>query len=224
MIRAARLGLAAALLVAAACGHRTGAARIAGADDVQDVGDWRDVVEEHLRRDETYDWLLRTADLRAVLVTPRLRQAYAKVRGEFEGAFAEEMEQELLHLGKPPDEGVDAPMMSGPQAEEQVLVFVAMYVTDRVNRDLAASYGVWDKELVKGDARVAPTSIETLRDSPAVRDLFPFLGKADDLYLMRFPLVDAKTGVSFLDPRGPPLELHVTSAIADATVSWDLEE
>jgi hypothetical protein len=219
-----RLFFSAALALSSGCGHDSGVAKIAGAEDVATLDDWHEVVEEHLRRDETYDWLLRTADLRAVILTPRMRQAYAKVRTEFEGRFAEEMEQELLHLGKKPDEGVDAPMVSGPKGEEEVLIFVAMYVTDRVNRDLSASYGVWDTELVKGDARVAAAKFESVKESPAVLDLFPFLKKADDLYLVRFPLVDPKTGTSFLDPRGPPLELQVTSAIASCVVSWDLEE
>lgn len=218
-----RIALAAAL-ACASCSHDAGTAKIAGAEDVVGLDDWHDVVDEHLRRDEAYDWFLRTADLRAVIVTPRLRQAYAKVRTEFEGRFADEMEQELLHLGKKPDEGVDAPMVSGPKTEEEVLVFVAMYVTDRVNRDLSASYGVWDTELVKGDARVRAAKFESVKESPAVIDLFPFLRKADDLYLVRFPLVDPKTGTSFLDPRGPPVELRVTSAIADCIVAWDLEE
>ncbi len=216
--RAAIIG--ALLAAATACEHGEGATKIAAQAPVKDEGGWRDVVAEHTRRDVAYDWLIRTADLRATIVTPALRSAYIGAREVFEGRFAKDMEMELVSMGQKPDEGVDAPMVSGPRGEEEVLVFVAMYVTDHVNRDLNAGYSIWDKELVKGDAVAKPLKIETVKLSPTVVEMFPYVDTYDDLYLMHFPLVDPKTGTSFLTTDGPPVELRVTSAIADCAVSW----
>jgi hypothetical protein len=207
-------------LLATGCEHGEGATRIAPAAKVTDEDGWRDVVAEHTRRDVAYDWLIRTADMRATIVTPALRSAYLGARDVFEGRFAKDMELELVAMGQRPDEGVDAPMVAGPQGEEEVLVFVAMYVTDRVNRDLGAGYTIWDKELVKGDAVAKPLRIENVKHSPTVVEMFPYVDTYDDLYILHFPLVDPKTGTSFLATSGPPVELRVTSALADCVVSW----
>jgi hypothetical protein len=59
--------------------------------------------------------------------------------------------------------------------------------------------------------------------SPAVADIFPFVDRYDDLYLIRFPLVDLQ-GHSFLSPGGEPLRLEVKSALADAVVEWTLTQ
>ena len=55
-------------------------------------------------------------------------------------------------------------------------------------------------------------------------EMFPFITPFDDLYLMRFPLVDAATGTAFLQPSGAPLELRVSSALGACAVSWSLTE
>jgi hypothetical protein len=184
--------------------------------------EWSNTLAEHTRRAEPYRWAMRQADMRATLVTPRLRAAYVRHRSEFHGQFAEKTERELVAMGEA-DEGVDAAMKPGPDAEQQVVVFVAMYVADQKNRDIAASYTIWDTQLARGDAVVKPLKIETVRSSPAVSAIFPYVDRFDDLYLVRFPLVDAQ-GVPLVSPGGEPLELQVKSALADARVAWSLSE
>jgi hypothetical protein len=165
---------------------------------------------------------VRAADMRATLITPRLRKAFLEHRGEFHGQFARTVAKDLVQMGNA-DEGVDAPMKSKPDAEEQVLVFVAMFVTNQKERDLAANTTIWDTKLVRGTASVKPTKIESLRMSPAVPEVFPYVDRFDEIYLMRFPLVDAQ-GRSFLTPGGEALRLEVKSALADAVVEWELAE
>ncbi|MCC7073731.1 MAG: hypothetical protein IT383_20640 [Deltaproteobacteria bacterium] len=174
---------------------------------------WTPVVAEHTRQAESFDWLVRQADLRAVLVTPRLRKAYLDARADFHGELAKELQTELVGMGAP-DEGVDAPLRAAPQAEEQIVVLVALYVTDQKNRDISASYTIWDTELVIGDRRVRPTAMETLRNSPAAADVFPFIDRFDDLYLVRFP--------GPLPAAGGPIRLVLSSALATAAVEWQL--
>jgi hypothetical protein len=210
-----------AVLVVVSCfgPAKSGVLRV---DSSQGDRAWQDVLADHTRRDEPYLWAMRQADLRATLVTPRLRQAFAKHRDEFHGRFAEQTNQELVALGSA-DEGVDAAMKPQPDSEEQVVVFVAMFVADQKNRDLAASYTIWDTHLVRGNAKVKPIRIESVRISPAVMEVFPHVDRFDDVYVMRFPRQDA-AGAPFFSPGGEPLRLEVKSALAHAEVEWAISE
>jgi hypothetical protein len=110
------------------CGPATsGTIRMSGADQGES---WARVLGDHTRRHEPYQWVMRQADLRATLVTPRLRAAFLQHRGEFQGRFADEAHRDLVALGNA-DEGVDGAMKPGPDAEHQVIVVVAMYVADQ---------------------------------------------------------------------------------------------
>lgn len=184
---------------------------------------WDLEVTAATRRVEPYDWFMRQADLRATLVTPRLRRVFLDERAQFHGRFADQTQQELVGLGTA-DEGVDAEKtLAQPAGEEEVLVFVAMYVADQKNRDLSASYTIWDTVLSRGGQKVRPSKVENVRASPAVKEVFPYIDRFDDLYLFRFPLVDAKTGTRLFGPGSEPLVLEVSSALADCVVSWDLQ-
>ena len=183
---------------------------------------WSDAVAEATRRDEPYDWFLRQADVRATLVTPRLRKAYLDARAEFQGRFAEDAERELVALGEP-DPGVDVESRPRPESEEQVIFFVAMYVADQKNRNIAAGYTIWETTLERGDAKAQPIKIDVVRSSLSVMDVFPFADRFDDLYLVRFPLTDI-AGRPFLSSGGEPLRLRIKSALADASLEWTLAE
>lgn len=183
---------------------------------------WEPELLAATRRVEPYEWTMRKADLRATLITPRLRKVFLDERARFHGRFADETQQELIGLGSA-DEGVDAKKtLSKPETEEQVLVFVAMYAADQKNRDLSASYTIWDTHLVRGDKKVKPLSVENVKASPAVAEVFPYIDRFDDLYLFRFPLVEASSGTAVLAPGPEELRLEVKSALADCVVSWTL--
>ena len=183
---------------------------------------WETVVRQHTRQVEVYDWAAREVDLRATLVTPRLRTAFIGAREQLHGRAAHDTSDDLLKLGAPPDEGVDAPIKAKPDAEEQVIVYVCFFVANRPFRDLAASYTVWDTHLVRGDARVEPLSMTQEPFSPAVEALLPHADRFDDVYIMRFPLVDPKTGTAMMSPGEEPLRLELKSALGYAVTSWTL--
>ncbi len=212
-----RLGVARVVVALAVCGS-LGCASIPNAGPVTaapaDSADWRTVLAEHTRQAESYDWAVRQADLRATLVTPRLRKAFLDARESFHGKLARELQVELVGMGAP-DEGVDAPMRVAPESEGQIVVLVALYVTDQKNRDISASYTIWDTELLMGDRRVRPTKMETLKNSPAAAEVFPFIDRFDDLYLLRFP--------GPLPAADGPIRLELKSALASASVEWQLK-
>lgn len=220
-MRAAAILCALAAVGAAACAgpRATGAVSVAPA---QQPLAWRDALAEATRRAEPYDWAVRQADVRATLITPRLRKAFLAARAGFQGRFAEEAERELVALGEP-DPGVDVESRPKPESEEQVVFFVAMYVTDQKNRDISAGYTIWETTLERGDATVKPIKIDVVRASPSVMDVFPYADRFDDLYLVRFPLTDS-AGRPLLSPGGAPLRLHIKSALAEAELEWTLKE
>lgn len=218
-----RVSLALALITAASCATPYAASGPVEMSPTAPSSTWDLEVAAATRRVEPYDWLMRQADLRATLVTPRLRKAFLDERSQFHGRFADQTQQELIGLGSA-DEGVDAEKtLAQPGGEEEVLVFVAMYVADQKNRDLSASYTIWDTALSRGGQKVKPTRVENVRASPAVKEVFPYIDRFDDLYLFRFPLVDAKTGTRLFAESKEPLQLEISSALADCVVSWDLQ-
>lgn len=181
---------------------------------------WPAEMQQATRRTEAYDGAMRQADLRATLITPRLRKVFLQERARFHGRFAHKTQGEWIGFGSA-DEGVDAHRaLTHPEGEEQVLVFVAMYAADQKNRDLSARDTIWDIALVRGDRRVKALSVENVRASPAVKEVFPYIDRFDDLYLFRFPLVDASTGTAVWAPGTDELRLEVTSALAECVVSW----
>lgn len=183
---------------------------------------WDTVLKEHTRRSQSYVIPSLEVDLRATLVTPRLRSAYIAARERFHGRIGEDLEDELAALGKKPDEGVDGKMLSGPDAEQHVLVFVAIFVRDQRYRDLSVSSSIWDVALARGAARVAPSSVDRVRVDPGLQGVFPFVDRFDQAYLVRFPLVDAATGTAMLSPGGDPVTLTVASALGKTQAGWTL--
>lgn len=178
---------------------------------------WEAARDEATRRVEVYDVLDRQADLRATLLTPRVRKAFVDERDRFHGAFARAAQRDWLAMGSA-DEGVDAPARRGPPGEDEVLVFVAFYASDQKTRALATRSSIWDVALTRGGHRVRPTQIEALAVSPAVIDVFPYVDRFDDVYLLHFPLVEAASGVA---PLGVgELALEVRSARASCVVRW----
>ena len=214
----ALLALSTAVVSCASGAPKNGTVAIAP----RDKSVWRTTFDQHTRRDQSWDWAVRQADARATLITPALRKAFLEARPEFQGRFAEETERELVALGEP-DPGVDVESRPKPESEEQVIFFVAMYVTDQKNRDIGASYSIWNTTLTRGAANVRPLKIETVKASPAVMDIFPTADRFDDLYLVRFPLVDS-AGKPFLSPGGEPLTLRIESALAKLEMQWTLTE
>ena len=184
---------------------------------------WEKIVYEHTRRDTLNYFHHRTADVRATLVTPRFRQAFLSARPKLHGAMSDEFANDLINLGSPPDEGMDAPEKTRPNAEEQVIVYISLFTHDKRYRDLAAHDTIWQLYLEKGDARVKPDSIDPIRFSPGLQAILPHADRFDEHYVARFPFVDPKSGTAFFMPDGSNLTLFVGSALGESRLSWTLK-
>lgn len=224
--RAGRLALCALLLssgVACTPLPRRGPLLMVPLGDRLSAESWEQAVREHTRKVEVYEWAVRQVDLRATLVTPRLRAAFLTAQERLHGRIADELKRDLIDLGVPPDEGASRPLGTRPRAEEEILVYVCFYVADQRNRDLAAGYSIWDTELVRGATRVQPTRIDAMKYSPALEALLPHADRFDEVYALRFPLVHRESGNVVFGPGEPPLRLEVRSALGAAVVDWTLQ-
>ncbi|MCP4500815.1 MAG: hypothetical protein GY822_12710 [Deltaproteobacteria bacterium] len=202
----------------AGCSTPTGKVNL---QSVTAKGDWAAVLQEHTRSVRVWNLLLMEARLHATLVTPSLRASFLNNRQDFHGRFAKDLNRDLVDFGQRPDEGVDAPIMSGPEGETEILVLVSFYVANREHKDLNDSYSVWDTRLVRGDATAAPLKIDGKRNDPAVNEVLPYVDRFDDVYLLHFPLASPE-GQALMGPSDEPLRLELRSAIGNATVSWEL--
>lgn len=184
---------------------------------------WAEEVKLHTTSNEAYHYASLEADLRATLVTPRLRAAFVKARANFHGKPSRDFEKLLLQLDQPadPPRGDDLPEPKG--AEQQVVIFASLYVRNLVHRSLDANYSEWDVTLSRGDATVRPVEIDVLRFTPAIKALLPHTDRFDEIYILRFPLVEAESGKVLLAGGKDPVELRIASAMADVSVAWRLE-
>lgn len=137
------------------------------------TANWNDELALATRRHEPYLYAVRQADLRATLITPRLRGAFAAERAHFHGRFAADTSRDFLSFGTV-DEGVDAPkVIARPEGEEQVLVFVALYVANQKNRDLAVKGTIWDTVLIREGRRIKPWPSSSFASRPRSLRCFP---------------------------------------------------
>ena len=184
---------------------------------------WSEEVKLHTTSNESYDYASLEADLRATLVTPRLRAAFAASRADFHGKPSQNFEKLLLQLDQPADPPRADELPEPKGAEQQVVIFASLYVRNLVHRSLAANYSEWDVTLQRGDATVRPVEIEVLRYTPTIKALLPHTDRFDEIYILRFPLVDAESGNTLLAGGKDPVELRIASAMADVSVKWRLE-
>jgi hypothetical protein len=218
-IRIAGLGL---VLLCSSCLRSSGPVQVQGPPPKASA--WEKVVLEHTRRDTLNHFHHRTADVRATLVTPRLRSAFLSARSRLHGSAADDFAKDLVALGAPPDEGMDATEKFRPNAEEQILIYISLYTHDKRYRDLAAHDTIWEVFLKKGDAKVKPESIDSLGFSPALQALLPHSDRFDENYAVRFPLVDPASGVSLFKYDKEPIRLHIASAMGNTELKWQLNK
>jgi len=217
---ALRLSGLSLLLVLGSCLRSSGPVIVQGPPPKP--GSWEKIVAEHTRRDTLNYFHLRTADVRATLVTPRFRSAFLSARSRLHGSIANDFARDLVALGAPPDKGLDAPEQFRPNAEEQILIYVSLYTHDKRYRDLAAHDTIWEIFLKRGEANVKPQSIESIGFSPALQALLPHSDRFDENYIVRFPLVDPISGVSLFQYDMKPIRLFIASVLGETELKWRL--
>ena len=138
-------------------------------------GEWAAQRDRFTRSGKGYDRLDDQVFVTATYQAPSVRQARVDRLAEWKAMTAEEREQLL-----------SAERADAEQWEEFLLAF---YTNDRAANDLASTQSVWRVALaVEGAGELLPARRpEIVRADATVTGLYPYLGKFDIAYRVRFP-------------------------------------
>ncbi len=170
---------------------------------------WERVVDDWSRQHRVYEWMDDKIDARATYHSPAFRKGFIDNLGRFHGDFAELTRKELLELG-------------GGEAEYFHSFFVAAYVGTLKYRQLTHSRTIWTLYLENDEGvSVKASHFRDIAPNAAVQAIYPYVGRYDRGYMVRFPLTDAD-GKPVITSRTKRFTLRVASAFAEADLIWDL--
>lgn len=226
-LQAIALGAAALLL---GC-QSAGPVRLAARSSAPAAADYEIILAENTRRAHVYDWLDAVTDVRATFHSPAFKQAFAVAREQFQGKAADKVEATLFGKALPRDPVEQFADVVRPFAESAPAsvdlsnaetFFVAMYVADQENRWLTHDSTIWEVTLsVDNGAPVKPLKIESVRRTPSLDQVYPYLDKLDIAYVMYFaPTRD--DGSPLFSSSTKTFTLRIVSKIADAKLTWDV--
>ena len=99
-----------------------------------------------------------------------------------------------------------------------------MYVADQENRWLNHDSTIWEVTLsVDNGAPVKPLKIESVRRTPSLDQVYPYLDKLDIPYVMYFAPTQAD-GSPLFSSSTKTFTLRIVSKIADAKLTWDVSK
>jgi len=194
--------------------------------------DYEKILAENTRRAQVYDFMENKVDLRATYHSPAFKQAFSTARSGFYGRSAEHIENVLMGREPKRDPIQDFSKVLEPfqdpdkrelKANEVETFFVAFYSTDQNYRSLDADDSIWDTKLfVDGGEAHIPVKIKQLRRDPSLDQIYPYLAKLDQIYLMSFRAQD-EAGRDLFPAGIKGFTLQVVSKLADAKLVWKVK-
>ncbi len=170
--------------------------------------DYGDILAKWTRGDRIYRGFDTQLFVTATMHTAELRLAFAEAFPEIYGHGGMVTRRELVDL-------------TG-DVEQFHNFFVAAYTPDDKWNDLAEPDSVWRLRLRgSGGIVVDPAAIETVKLDANLCQVYPYLGRFDKAYIVRFPLTDEQQRL-VLDERSTSATLRVASALGGAELVWDL--
>ena len=107
--------------------------------------------------------------------------------------------------------------------EQYLTFFVAAYTADRKWNDLAKPDSIWRLSLEgDDDVSVSPTEIIPVKIDANLRAVYPYIGRFDKAYLVRFKLADPMNRL-VIKSSSDHFKLKVVSALGKANLQWLLE-
>lgn len=171
----------------------------AAGTDVQ-AADYPHVLASWTRDNRLYNGLENKVFVTSVFLTPELRAAVRTTYPDVIGHGGTVTRDELA-LPVSPD----------------LVFFVTMYTADRKWNDLQTPTSIW-KVTLKGESEVAPTSIQKIRPDENLRTIFPFIGRYDECYLVRFPSGDG----AVIGGATSQSTLRFASGLGETSLEWQL--
>ncbi|MEW5855715.1 MAG: hypothetical protein AB2A00_43470 [Myxococcota bacterium] len=170
---------------------------------------WTRALEDWTRHHKVYEWFDDKIDAHATYHAPALRKAYVDNRHKFFGEFSDVIKKELVDLG-------------GGEAEHWHSFFVSAYVGWQKYKALTHSRTIWTLSLENDQGvRVVASKMKDVPNNLAAQAIYPYMGRYDRAYLVRFPLLDAE-GRPIISATTKSFTLRISSAYAEAVLIWDL--
>jgi hypothetical protein len=206
-VKAPHLLLACCALVLAACAPPPRAS-LYGSQKKITADDYESILARWTRSDRVYQGLDSKMFVTASFHSPELRRAFAIAFPEIYGHGGSITRRELVDL-------------TG-DVEQFHNFFLAVYTADEKWNDLAMPDSIWHLSLIGSeDVAVEASSIEIVRIDANLRAVYPYLGRFDRAYLVRFPLTDPMHRL-VLEPKSSSANLRIASALGVASMVWEL--
>tara|TARA_Y100000589_G_scaffold268255_1_gene259974 strand:+ start:238 stop:825 length:588 start_codon:yes stop_codon:yes gene_type:complete len=107
--------------------------------------------------------------------------------------------------------------------EQYLTFFVSAYTADRKWNDLAKPDSIWRLSLEgDDDVSVSPTEIIPVKIDANLQAVYPYIGRFDKAYLVRFKLADPMNRL-VIKSSSDHFKLKVVSALGKANLQWLLE-
>ncbi len=171
----------------------------AAGTDVQ-AEDYPHVLASWTRDNRLYNGLENKVFVTSVFMTPELRAAVRTTYPDVVGHGGPVTRDELA---------------TGPGND--LVFFVTMYTADRKWNDLQTPTSIW-KVTMKGASEVSPSSIVRMRPDENLRTVFPFIGRYDETYVVRFPAGDG----AVIGSATNEVNLRFASGLGETNLTWQL--
>jgi len=174
-----------------------------------DASDYQEVLKTWTRTTKIYDAFDSKAFLTATFHAPEFRRVFAVAFPDIYGHGGEVTRRELVDLTE--------------DVEQYLNFFVSIYTADSKWNDLAKSDSIWRLSLTGGiDISVAPVEVVPVKIDENLRAVYPYIGRFDKAYIVRFPLTDPLNRL-VVPPSSPGFGIRIASALGKTSLQWQLK-
>ena len=166
------------------------------------------ILETWTRSDKIYNSLDERLFITATYHSPEFRKAFAIAFPEIYGHGGTVTRRELVDL-------------TG-NVEHYHTFFVAAYTPNIKWNDLDKDDSIWRLALLgENNVEVQPEKIVRVKVDENLKIVYPYIGRFDAIYLIRFPLID-ELGKPVIRPDSNHFRLRIVSALGTAEPTWKL--
>lgn len=171
--------------------------------------DYSMVLKTWTRSAKIYQGLDTQMFLTATFHSPEFRRVFALAFPEIYGHGGNITRRELVNLTH--------------DVEQYLTFFVSAYTADRKWNDLAKIDSIWRLNLEgTGGVTVSPSEIIPVKIDANLQAVYPYIGRFDKAYLVRFKLADPMNRL-VVSASSDHFYLNVVSALGKAHLKWLLE-
>tara|TARA_Y100001934_G_C12317815_1_gene758465 strand:- start:1078 stop:1725 length:648 start_codon:yes stop_codon:yes gene_type:complete len=179
-----------------------------GSSESMSASDYPKVLETWTRSSKIYDSLESKAFVTATFHSPEFRRAFAAAFPEIYGHGGNITRRELVDLTD--------------NIEQYLNFFVSIYTANPKWNDLAKIDSIWQLSLTgERDIAVKPAAVIPVKLDANLRAVYPYIGRFDKAYLVRFPLTDPLNRL-VVPTSSQGFGLRIASALGKTSLEWQL--